>query len=159
MGLKPPDGPDDWVGLDGGPLPVSEALSWVGRPSCGAVVLFTGNVRDHGEGRSGVSRLEYETYDEQVVPRLAAVAAECRRRWPVIGRLVLLHRKGDVDLGEPAVVVVASAPHRAEAFDAARFCIDTLKATVPIWKREVWDGGEGWVAGGVGASGASGRAS
>src|SRR5262249_33735333 len=81
---------------------------------------------------------------EQVVPRLAAIAAEARTRWPDLGRLVLLHRVGEVPIGEAAVVVVASAPHREEAFEAARFGIDTLKATVPIWKREASAGGRSW---------------
>jgi molybdopterin synthase catalytic subunit len=91
-----------------------------------------------------VSSLAYEAYEEQVVPKLAAIAADARRRWPVLGRLALLHRVGTLEVGESSVVVVASAPHRPEAFDAARFGIDALKATVPIWKRETWDGGEDW---------------
>jgi molybdopterin synthase catalytic subunit len=108
------------------------------------VVLFTGDVRDSSPGRTGVSSLTYEAYEEEVEPRLAAIAADARRRWPDLGRLVLLHRTGALAVGDSSVVVVASAPHRAEAFDAARFCIDTLKHTVPIWKLETWDGGEDW---------------
>jgi len=132
------------VGVDADPLPLHAAASFVERPDCGAAVVFTGSVRDHSEGRSDVRSLEYEAYDEQVTPRLAAIAAEARARWPAVGRLVLLHRTGLLDVGEASVVVAASAPHRQEAFDAARFCIDTLKATAPIWKRETWDGGEDW---------------
>src|SRR5207302_1468436 len=139
----PPAG-DDWVALTDGPLPDTLALNWAVRPSCGAVVLFSGTVRDHAEGRPGVSSLEYEAFAEEVVPRLAAIAAEARDCWPVLGRLALLHRTGLLDVGETSVVVVASAPHRAESFAAARFCIDTLKATVPIWKRETWEGGVDW---------------
>jgi molybdopterin synthase catalytic subunit len=141
--LVPPPG-DDWVGLTGAPLPVEVALAWAGQPGCGAVVLFSGTVRDHAEGRPGVVQLEYEAYEEEVVPRLAAIAREARRRWPVIGRAALLHRVGCLEVGEASVVVVVSAPHRPEAFDAARFCIDTLKNTVPIWKRETWEGGSDW---------------
>ena len=70
--------------------------------------------------------------------------AEARRRWPELRRLVMLHRTGPVPVGESAVVVVASSPHRDDAFEAGRFCIDQLKATVPIWKREVWAEGESW---------------
>jgi molybdopterin synthase catalytic subunit len=91
-----------------------------------------------------VTRLEYEAYDEQVTPRLRAVCLETRRRWPDLGRIVLLHRTGEVPLTEAAVVVAVSAPHRGEAFEAARFGIDTLKATVPIWKREDWSEGSSW---------------
>jgi molybdopterin synthase catalytic subunit len=93
-----------------------------------------------------VHRLTYEAYEEEVEPRLAAIAAEARIRWPDVVRLVLLHRIGPLAVGESSVVVVASAPHRDAAFEAARFCIDTLKATVPIWKLEAWDGGEDWSA-------------
>jgi molybdopterin synthase catalytic subunit len=135
---------DDWVGVLEGPLPVEEALRWSVRPDCGAQVLFTGTVRDHAEGRSGVTQVEYEAYVEQVEPRLRRLLAEARERWPALGRLVALHRTGELAVGECSVLVVASAPHRAEAFDAARWCIDTIKETMPIWKRETWDTGSGW---------------
>lgn len=108
------------------------------------MVSFAGTVRDHAEGRPGVSLLEYEAYETEVEPRLEALAGEARRLWPVLGRLVLLHRTGPLQVEETAVLVVASAPHRAEAFEAARWCIDTLKATVPIWKRETWRDGVDW---------------
>jgi molybdopterin synthase catalytic subunit len=140
---------DDWLGLGADPLPVAEAQSWAVRPDCGAVVVFCGTARDHAEGRSGVTALEYEAYESQVVPRLEAISAEVRARWPGVGRIALLHRTGTLDIGETSVVVVVSAPHRGEAFDAARFAIDTLKATVPIWKRETWAGGAGWGTGSV----------
>ncbi len=135
---------DDWVGLSHDALPFGAAAVWVGRPDCGAVVVFSGTARDHAPGRPGVHRLEYEAYEEQVAPRLAAVALEARGRWPELGRVALLHRVGVVPIGESAVVVAVSAPHREAAFSAARFCIDALKASVPIWKRESWDGGESW---------------
>jgi molybdopterin synthase catalytic subunit len=91
-----------------------------------------------------VTGLEYEIYPEQAVPRLGRIAAEARNRWPVLGRLALLHRVGVLAVGEVSVVVVASTPHRAEAFDAARYCIDSLKRSVPIWKRETWEDGTDW---------------
>ena len=133
-----------WVGISEVPLPLDQLLSWVGRPDCGGIVLFSGTARDHSEGRPGVTVLEYEAYEEQVAPRLEALASEARMRWPDIGRVAMLHRVGRVEIGESAVVVAVSAPHREEAFAAARFCIDGLKATVPIWKREAWEGGESW---------------
>lgn len=139
-----PEDADTWVGLTDGPLPVDAAARWAVRPDCGAVVLFSGTARDHAEGRPGVSMLEYEAYTEHVEPRLAAIADEARRRWPDLGRIALLHRTGPVEVGESAVVVAVSSPHRDAAFEAARFGIDTLKSTVPIWKRERWDGGESW---------------
>jgi molybdopterin synthase catalytic subunit len=139
----PPDA-NTWIGLSVSPLPVAEATTWAVRPDCGALVLFSGTARDHAEGRPGVHQLEYEAFEEQVVPRLRDVAEEARVRWPMVGRIALLHRVGVLEIGESAVVVVVSAPHRDEAFAAARFCIDTLKRSVPIWKRESWTGGESW---------------
>ncbi|MDQ3304636.1 MAG: molybdenum cofactor biosynthesis protein MoaE [Actinomycetota bacterium] len=140
-----PPAEETWVALCDGPLPVTSVTEWVGdRPDCGGVVVFSGLVRDHAEGRSGVSGLEYEAYAEQVEPRLAVVAEEARLRWPDLGRLALLHRVGWLGIGEAAVVVAASAPHRGHAFDGARFCIDTLKESVPIWKKETWAGGSDW---------------
>ncbi|MBN2624998.1 MAG: molybdenum cofactor biosynthesis protein MoaE [Acidimicrobiales bacterium] len=141
--LVAPEG-DTWLGLSSAPLPVTEAVSWAGRPDCGGVVLFSGTARDHAEGRPGVEQLEYEAYETQVVPRLRDVADGARARWPEVGRVALLHRTGVLQVGDSAVVVVVSAPHRAEAFEAARFCIDTLKRSVPIWKRETWADGESW---------------
>jgi molybdopterin synthase catalytic subunit len=142
--MQPPHQGDTWVGLTDESVPVGAAADWAVRPDCGAVVLFSGTARDHSEGRPGVHRLEYEAYEEQVAPRLATLADEIRVRWPSVGRIVLVHRVGVVPIGESSVVVVVSAPHRAEAFAAARFGIDTLKATLPVWKRESWDGGEAW---------------
>jgi molybdopterin synthase catalytic subunit len=144
--VNPPDG-DDWLALTRDPLPVEAALSWATRPDCGAVVTFCGTVRDHAEDRENVTSLDYEAYDNQVLPRLVGIAEEARARWPMTGRLALLHRTGHLLLGETSVVVVASAPHRGEAFEAARFAIDTLKATVPIWKKETWAGGSDWATG------------
>ncbi len=137
---------DDWLDIQGDPLPVEEAARWVARPGCGAVVVFTGLVRDHAEGRRGVTSLEYEAYPEAARARLAELAAEARRRWD-LGRLACLHRVGRLGVGEPAVVVAVSSAHRDAAFEAARWCIDTLKESVPIWKRETWDGGQDWGTG------------
>jgi len=143
VGMETPSS-DTWVALSAEPLPATVAHDWAIRPDCGAVVLFTGTVRDHAEHRTNVTLLEYEAYTEQVEPKLAEIAAVARERWPGIGRVALLHRTGPLELCEVAVVVVVSAPHRDEAFEAARWCIDTLKATVPIWKKERWEGGEDW---------------
>ena len=143
-GLTSPRDGDTWVALDSSPLPVAEASAWVVRPDCGATVVFTGTARDHAPGRPGVHHLEYEAYEGPAVERLAALAEELRVRWPDVGRVALLHRTGVVDIEHAAVVVAVSAPHRDVAFEAARFGIDELKRTVPIWKKERWDGGESW---------------
>jgi len=142
--MQPPASGDVWLGLSGDALPVAPASEWVVRPDCGAVVVFSGTARDHAPGRPGVESLEYEAYDEQVEPRLRAIAEEVRVRWPAVGRIAMIHRVGLVPVGESAVVVAVSAPHRDDAFVAARFCIDAVKASVPIWKHEKWDGGEDW---------------
>lgn len=141
--MRAPAG-ETWVGLSDEALPIGAAVEWAVRPTCGGLVLFLGTVRDASGDREGVQRLVYEAYAEQVEPRLLAVAEEARARWPDLGRIVLLHREGELALGDAAVVVVATAPHRPEAFAAARFCIDALKASVPIWKHETWEGGEAW---------------
>jgi molybdopterin synthase catalytic subunit len=135
---------DDWIAISGGQLPVDDAWRWVRVPECGGIVTFCGTVRDHSHERVGVTSLEYEAYEEHVVPRLTDVANAARARWPEIGRVALLHRVGRLEVEEVAVVVAVSTPHRAEAFAAAQFCIDTLKHTVPIWKRETWEGGSDW---------------
>ncbi len=138
-------GPEDtWVALTADPLPVAQATEWAVLPGCGAVAVFLGTARDHAGDRTGVERLTYEAYEEHAVPKLAAVADQVRTRWPEVGRIALLHRTGALAVGDAAVVVAVSTPHRAEAFDAARFAIDTVKATVPIWKKESWSGGESW---------------
>ncbi len=123
---------------------MTDAVTWVTRPDCGAIVVFAGTVRDHAEGRPGVTELEYEAYAAQVEPRLTAIAHQAQSRWPGVGRLVLWHRTGNLAVTECSVIVAASAGHRGDAFDAARFSIDTLKSTVPIWKRERWAGGDDW---------------
>ncbi len=132
------------VGVTEQAIPVAELLEWVTTPDCGGIDVFCGTVRDHAEGRTGIVRLDYEAHPTETVPRLARVADRARELWPVIGRIALIHRIGSLRVGDIAVVVATSTPHRPEAFAATRWCIDALKATVPIWKYEVWDGGEGW---------------
>ena len=116
-------------------------------PRCGAVVLFSGTVRDHADGRDDVQYLTYEAYDEQVQPVFSSIVDELRTRWPDTGRVVLLHRTGRLELEESSVIAVVSAPHRPEAFEAARYAIDALKESAPIWKHEVWADGSDWGTG------------
>jgi molybdopterin synthase catalytic subunit len=144
--LAGPEGVE-WLGLVDGTLDVGAVYDWAVLPGCGAVVLFSGTVRDHAEGRTGVEALTYEAYEEQVGPRLRAIAEETRSRWPTVGRIALLHRTGRLQVGESSVLAVVSAPHRPEAFSAARYAIDALKASVPIWKHEVWAEGADWGTG------------
>ena len=147
--VTPPIDDEHWFGLTGSTLPIDAIYEWVVRPDCGAIVLFSGTVRDHADGRADVEHLTYEAYEEQVVPRFRAIAEELRRRWPTTGRVALLHRVGRMEVGESSVVAAVSSPHRPEAFEAARFAIDAPKESAPIWKYEVWVDGEDW---GTGAS-------
>jgi len=101
-------------------------------------------VRDHADGRHDVTTLAYEAYEEPARHRMSDIAVEMRRRWPDLGRIGMVHRVGVLQLTDSAVVVVVSAPHRPAAFEAARFAIDTLKDSVPIWKRETWADGSDW---------------
>jgi molybdopterin synthase catalytic subunit len=133
-----------WITVTERTLAVGEALAWVARPGCGAILSFAGTVRDHSDGRPSVTSLDYEVYPEQAVTRLGELAASAKGRWPMIGRLALLHRIGRLHVGDVSVVVAVSTPHRGEAFDAGEYCIDTLKRTIPIWKRETWVGGTDW---------------
>jgi molybdopterin synthase catalytic subunit len=142
----PPDS-DEWFAVTETPLPISAAYEWAVIPRCGAIVLFSGTIRDHAEGRDGVEHLTYEAYEDQVVPRFREIGAELRRRWPDTGRVALLHRVGRLEIGESSVVAVVSAPHRAQAFEAGRYAIDALKESAPIWKHEVWADGADWGTG------------
>lgn len=144
---------DDRIELVSEELSVGTLYDWAVRPDCGAVVVFSGTIRDHSvensELRSGVQHLDYEAYEPEALARMREIAQRARETWPRLGRIAIVHRIGRMGLGESSVVVVVSAPHRPEAFEAARYAIDALKSSVPIWKRETWEGGSDW---GLGAS-------
>jgi molybdopterin synthase catalytic subunit len=129
--------------LSSAPLDVVEVTARVTGPDAGGVVTFTGAVRDHARGHS-IRHLEYEAYPEMAEREMQAIAGEAEARWPGT-RVAAAHRIGRLEIGELAVVVAAAAPHREEAFAAARYTIDTLKERVPIWKKEVATDGEYWV--------------
>jgi len=145
--LPATDESNDWVEITDLTLDVGVAYEWAVRPACGAVVVFSGTVRDHADGRDNVSHLTYEAYEDKARERMFEIIAEARRKWPTIERVALLHRVGRLSLGESSVLVVVSSPHRPEAFEAGRFCIDTLKVAVPIWKQEEWAEGTDWGTG------------
>lgn len=126
------------------PIDLPAVLAHVQAPGAGAVDVFIGTVRDNTQ-RKAVVRLEYEAYAPMALKKMEELAAEARRRWPVEA-LALVHRVGLLQIGEAAVVIAVATPHRAEAFEACRWLIDTLKETVPIWKKEVFEDGEVWVA-------------
>jgi molybdopterin synthase catalytic subunit len=137
----------DLIRLQSEVLSVDEALRFVSHPAAGGTCVFIGTVRDHAGGQSGVTHLEYEAYEGAAEGAMTRVVKQVREAVPETVGLAILHRHGNLGLGEVAVVVAASAPHRAEAFAAARLAIDTVKQVVPIWKKEHWeDGSSEWVA-------------
>ena len=114
--------------------------------SAGGSVLFVGTIRRKSDGKS-VKGLTYEVYREMAEKRMKEIEGEVRRKWPVV-RMAMVHRYGDLKVGEVSVAVAVSCEHRAEAFEACRFAIDAIKGTLPMWKKEKFrGGGEVWVRG------------
>ncbi|HUG54628.1 MAG TPA: molybdenum cofactor biosynthesis protein MoaE [Vicinamibacteria bacterium] len=131
--------------------PIDALLLLTPAPADGGVCVFLGVVRNENGGRP-VRHLEYEAYEEMALPLMDEIAAEARRRWPLT-HVRLVHRLGRLEIGETSVAVAVTAPHRGAAFEACRYAIDTLKATVPIWKKEFYADGAVWLEG-PGAPGA-----
>lgn len=134
------------IRVSGDPIDAAALVEEVSGPSSGAVALFLGTVRDHSRGRTGITHLDYEAYEGHVEARIEEIMAEALARWP-IDSAVVEHRTGRVHLSQASVGVIVSSAHRAEAFEAARYLIDQLKARAPIWKKECWPGGEEWSPG------------
>jgi molybdopterin synthase catalytic subunit len=137
----------DWLTLEVDPITLDPLVAWATTAASGAVVAFLGVVRDHAEGRDDVVALTYEAYEEPARRRLAEIVAAVRDEWPSLDRVAVAHRLGRLALSETAVAVVVSSPHRAEAFAAALACIDRVKESVPIWKKEHWSDGSDWALG------------
>ena len=127
------------------PLKRDELVAAVSHPSVGGIVVFEGVVRDHARGKQ-VRYLEYDVYEEMAEQQIRAIITGAQKRWGV-ERVAVAHRFGRLEIGEASVIIAVASPHRSEAFDACRYIIDTLKSTVPIWKKEVATDGEEWVEG------------
>jgi len=125
------------------PLDVGSVVNRVIGPDIGGIVSFIGTVRDTSRGHS-IRHLEYDAYPEMAEREIRKITDHAAQRWPGT-RVAVAHRRGRLEVGEIAVVVAAGAPHRGDAFAAARYTIDTLKQQVPIWKKEVTTDGEYWV--------------
>lgn len=136
----------DWVAVSDSSLDASELTAWATRPECGAVVTFSGNARTTSTTGHEIVELVYDSEVPLAESRIREVLAVARERWPQVVAIAIHHRIGTVKVTEPAVVVVVSSPHRRESFEAAEFCIDAVKSSVPMWKREVWEGGSAWSA-------------
>jgi molybdopterin synthase catalytic subunit/molybdopterin converting factor small subunit len=126
-----------------GPLDVPAVLREVESPDAGAVASFVGTVRRQSRGRD-VLQLEYEAYEEMAEEMLARLGAELTERHGLTA-VAIEHRTGRVEIGEASVVIAVSAPHRSAALDACREAIETLKSSIPLWKKEVYEGGEEWI--------------
>ncbi|MFQ5637824.1 MAG: molybdenum cofactor biosynthesis protein MoaE [bacterium] len=125
---------------------LDDVLAQVEDPATGGVALFLGRVRNHAKGRA-VAEMDYEAYPEMALKKMQEIEEQARKRWPV-SKIMIVHRVGRLQLGEVSVVIAVASSHRAEAFEACRFAIDTLKETVPIWKKEYFaDGEDAWVKG------------
>jgi MoaE-MoaD fusion protein len=125
------------------PLDVAAVVHEVEDPEAGAVASFVGTVRRRSRDRD-VLYLEYEAYEEMAEPMLARLGAELTERHGLCG-VAIHHRLGRVEIGQASVVIAVSAPHRSAALDACREAIETLKTTIPLWKKEVYAGGEEWI--------------
>ena len=137
---------EDWIDILPTPLPTAKAIDFVSDARAGGITLFLGTTRfeKNAQGQD-LQSLDYEAYLEMALPQLQTLAAAARSQWPIV-KQVILHRTGRVALAEPSVLIAVASPHRHEAFSAARFIIDAIKADVAIWKKEIWSDGSGtWV--------------
>lgn len=126
------------------PINIADCIQWVMDPACGAIDIFIGTVRDQTKEKK-VVRLEFEAYQTMAEIEMRKIAATVLRKFPVL-KILIHHRIGALRIGDVPVVIAACAAHRADAFDACRYAIDTLKETVPIWKKEIFEDGAVWVA-------------
>ena len=126
------------------PLNIQSAIDWVMSPESGGIDVFIGTVRNQTKGKP-VIRLEFEAYEPMAIAEIEKILKQAGEKWP-IQKALIHHRTGVLEVGEIPVLIAVSAAHRAAAFEACRYIIDTLKQTVPIWKKEIFEDGEVWVA-------------
>jgi len=126
------------------PLNIQSCIDWVMSDQSGGIDMFIGTVRDTSKNKKVIT-LEFEAYEKMALLEMNKIARQALDTWP-IHKILIHHRTGILKVGEIPVIIVASAAHRDAAFEACRFAIDTLKQTVPIWKKEVLEDGEIWVA-------------
>ncbi len=122
----------------------NEILAYISDPQAGGIDVFIGTVRDRSFGKT-VTKLEYEVYDTMAIKEMQKLCEAACEKWPIV-KYAIVHRKGTLHIGDIAVVIAVSTPHRAAAFEACQWLIDNLKVTVPIWKKEFYLDGDVWVA-------------
>lgn len=132
------------IKISASPLSVQQCIDWIISPDCGGIDVFIGTVRNVTKGKN-VLQLEFEAYEKMALSELQKIAQQAFDKWPV-QKAVIHHRTGVLKVGEIPVIIAVAAAHRDAAFDACRYIIDTLKQTVPIWKKEFFEDGEVWVA-------------
>ena len=125
------------------PIDLQELMHYVSDPEAGAIATFIGTTRNNNEGRSVIA-LDYDGYAEMAEKELARIGEDAKTQWPIC-RIAIVHRLGPVQITEASVIIAVSAGHRDAAFAACRFAIEEIKKTVPIWKKEVYEGGEVWI--------------
>jgi molybdopterin synthase catalytic subunit len=125
------------------PIQIDQLVSFVTQAKSGAIVTFIGTTREHNEGRR-VLALSYEAYTGMAEKELERVGREAKQRWN-IEKIAIVHRVGRVDIAQASVAIAVSAAHRNDAFEACRFAIEEIKRSVPIWKKELFEGGELWI--------------
>ncbi|MGB3786626.1 MAG: molybdenum cofactor biosynthesis protein MoaE [Phormidesmis sp.] len=138
--------PDDSFAIAFSPLDLHQAYALAENEANGAIALFSGMVRNQTDGQPVIA-LEYQAYEPMAIEVFRQIATQIRQQWPDITRIVIHHRTGKLSVGEISVLVAIGSPHRAEAFAACQYAIDTLKHNAPIWKKEHWkDGSTSWVS-------------
>jgi MoaE-MoaD fusion protein len=152
VAFLPPVAGGDHFAITEEPIDEGRLRHMVEDPGAGAILTFLGVTRNQTGGRQ-VEHLEYEAYPEMAERRMAAIAGEIRARWPDVKGIALVHRIGRLEIGEASIGIAVAAPHRAEAFAACRYAIDRSKEHLPVWKKEVWEGGEEWIEEGPGELG------
>jgi MoaE-MoaD fusion protein len=143
--MTPPLNQDDIFQLVREPVDARSLISYVRAPEDGAIVTFDGFVRNQSRNRPTLY-LDYEAYESMALAKMREIGAQLYDKYR-IHRVAIVHRLGRLEIGETSVFIAVSAPHRAAAFDACRFAIDTLKRTVPIWKKEYFEDGAVWADG------------
>ncbi len=132
------------IQLSDQPLVVQQCIDYVASGHSGGTAIFVGTVRDQTKGRA-VVRLEFEAYAPMALSEMKKIAEQIQEKWPS-QKISIHHRVGNLVIGDIAVIIAVSTPHRKAAFEACEYAIDTLKQTVPIWKKEIFEDGEVWVA-------------
>jgi molybdopterin synthase catalytic subunit len=125
------------------PIDLQELVKYVSDPEAGAVATFIGTTRNNNEGRNVIA-LDYEAYPQMAEKELARIGDDAKTKWPIC-RMAIVHRLGPVQITEASVIIAVSAGHRDAAFAACRFAIEEIKKSVPIWKKEMYEGGEVWI--------------